>query len=162
MMRSLGLTVYLAVSIHLTSGATDLTIVAGTIGEDVVDSTINKIKDSCVFQNDYLFLKRLAYVSSQYGQNANTYRSGFDGGIWQIDLLQYGETQGTSFNGPINLAFGIDWSTSTWSDLRKPLFSGIAMMLLIEQRSSSVPKTILEQGEFYESELNGNESIFNA
>jgi len=162
MMRSLSLTVFLGISIHLASGATDLTIVAGTIGEDVVDSTIDKIKDSCVFQNDYLFLKRLAYVSSQYGQKADTYRSGYDGGIWQIDLLQYDETQGTTFNDAINMTFGIDWSTSTWSDLRKPLFSGIAMMLLIEQRSSSVPKTILEQGEFYESELNGNESNFNA
>jgi len=162
-MRSSSFTIFLGllVLVNLASGSTDLTIVAGTIGEAVVDSTINKIKDSCVFQNDYLFLKRLAYVNSKYGASADTYRSGYDGGIWQVDSSQYDETlQGLTFNDPINDAFGIDWSVSTWSDLRKPLYSGIAMMLLIELRSTSVPKTILEQGQFYESALNGDQSNY--
>ena len=153
-MISLSSRIFLALIVHLISGTTDLTIVAGTIGEDVVDSVIDKIKDSCVFQNDYLFLKRLAYVNSHYGQNAHTYRSGYDGGIWQIDLLQYEETQGTTCNDAINMTFGIDWSTSTWSDLRKPLFSGVAMMLLIEQRSSSrtdLPRNRSQLSAFYDS-----------
>jgi len=160
-MRRISLIIFMAILTHLTSGSVDLTRIAGTIGEDVVDATINQIKDSCVFQNDYLFLKRLAFVKSYYGTEADTYRSGYDGGIWQVDLLQYEETLlATSHINQIDAAFGIQWSTSTWIDLRKPLFSGIAMMLLLEQRSTSVPKTISEQGVFYETELNGDESSF--
>jgi len=160
-MIRLTLVVFLASLVHLSGGNdVDLTTVAGTSGENVVIAVINQIKDSCVFQNDFLFLKRLAYVNSNYGTSADTYRSGYDGGIWQVDLSQYEETlSGTSFND-IEAAFGIKWTSTTWSDLRKPLFSGIGMMLLIELHSSSEPKTILEQAKFYESELNGDESMF--
>jgi len=150
----------LALLLSLISGSVDLTRIAGTIGEDVVDATINQIKDTCIFQNDYLFLKRLAFVNSNYGTTADTYRPGYDGGIWQVDLSQYDETLVGVSSNDIQAAFGIDWLASNWTDLRKPLFSGIAMMLLIEKRTVSVPKTILAQAWMYENELNGNKQRF--
>lgn len=161
-MIRLTLAVSLALLAHLTSGSVDLTRIAGTIGEDVVDATINQMKDSCIFQNDYLFLKRLAFVNSHYGTNPDTYRSQYDGGIWQVDLSHFQQTVGTSLKNSINASFGIDWSTVAWNDLRKPLFSGIAMMLYIERHTLSVPKTILSQGAFYATKLSGSESSYNA
>lgn len=42
---------------------------------------------SCLFNNDRLFLRRLAYVESRDGTDPKTYRQGYDGGIWQVSTL---------------------------------------------------------------------------
>ena len=38
----------------------------------------------CIFSEDRLFLRRLAYVVSRDGTGTATYRPGFNGGIWQV------------------------------------------------------------------------------
>jgi hypothetical protein len=164
LMRRNSLTIILAFLADITSGLVDLTRIAGTIGEEVVDATINQIKDSCVFRNDYLFLKRLAFVASNYGTAADTYRSGYDGGIWQVSSSQYSLTKLPSYDHPIAENFDITWSKTTWSDLRKPLYSGIAVMIIIDYdpkiwSRKSVPVTIEAQASVYES-LGGDKSSF--
>ena len=69
------------------SGATDLTRTPESAGEDVVKATISIIHEACIFDNDYLFLRRLAYVTSDNGLDPGTYREGFHGGIFQVRFI---------------------------------------------------------------------------
>ena len=64
--------------------AQDLTQQAGASGAQVVESVVNLIHESCVFPNDRLLLRRLAFVATNDGQDAGTFRAGFDGGIWAV------------------------------------------------------------------------------
>lgn len=142
----------------------DLTRLKGSSGKDVVDATIDQIKDSCIFQNDYLFLRRLAFVNSKFGTDGSTYRSGFDGGIWQISSSMHTETLKLTarVSEKIKACFGIDWSKTSWDDLRKPLYSGLAAMIVLETKTESIgfPKTAASQSQFFQSELSGKESTF--
>ena len=62
----------------------DGTVAAGAAGKDVVESTVDRILASCIFPEDKLFLRRLAYVESNDGMNPKTYRPDYSGGIWQV------------------------------------------------------------------------------
>ena len=64
--------------------AVDETLMEKTSGSSVVEAAINKIETSCVFDNDNLFLRRIAYVESSDGTDPKTYRVGYYGGIWQV------------------------------------------------------------------------------
>ena len=46
---------------------------------------------------------------------------------------------------------GIDWSTVTWSDLRKPLYSAIAaaLLLTLEGAPENVPAAVNKQAEYW-------------
>lgn len=44
---------------------------------------------SCIFSEDRLFLRRLAYVESRDGTDAKTYRAGYNGGIWQVNDIVF-------------------------------------------------------------------------
>ena len=63
----------------------DLTLQSGASGVDVVDATILKIDsvsaDGDLLQNDLGFLKRIALVESNFGDEVGQYE---DGGIWQV------------------------------------------------------------------------------
>ena len=67
----------------------DLTITPNMFGAEVVEAVVNIIRESCLFAEDKRFLRRLAYVESHDGTDPKTYRSGYDGGIWQVMLLFY-------------------------------------------------------------------------
>ena len=57
----------------------------------------------------------------------------------------------------------IDWSGSvTWSDLRKPLYSGLAGALytLLQLNGSAVPGDISLQAQFWATAFGGNETEF--
>jgi len=116
-------------------GGTDQTRVAGTSGAVIVEAVTHAISDSCVFPNDHRFLRRLAFVKTADGTWPDTYRLGFDGGIWQVSQQDFLETKTSSlvsaYWDPIYKASGINWSQVSWADLRKPLYSGIAQMLVL-------------------------------
>jgi len=142
------------------SDVTDLTRVSESSGSLVVTSTVALIRDSCIFHNDFLYLRRLAHVSSHDGLDPHTFRSGFHGGIWQISESDYQLTKNmTTFFSHINDVLSIDWLTTSWVDLRKPLYSGVAAMLTLE-RLSPIPKSLSHQAEHYETEMSGNASEF--
>lgn len=71
--------------------ATDKTLVPETKGEDVVCAVINKIENSLIFTGDHKMLRRIAYVESKFGEDRNTYRKGYHGGIWQIDEIGFND-----------------------------------------------------------------------
>jgi len=62
----------------------DQTRKPGSSGTAVVDAVTRLIEATCVFPDDKLFFRRLAYVESDDGTDNNTYRAGYDGGIWQV------------------------------------------------------------------------------
>ena len=51
--------------------AQDLTQQAGASGAQVVESVVNLIHESCVFPNDRLLLKRMAFVDIMYARSFN-------------------------------------------------------------------------------------------
>ncbi|XP_025099986.1 uncharacterized protein LOC112567508 [Pomacea canaliculata] len=118
----------LLLTLHATPGGAqgvDKTREANQGGADVVDAVVDVIRSNCIFSEDRLFLRRLAYVESRDGSPLiHTYRPGYDGGIWQT----------TPFN--------IEWRSVTWSDLRKPLYSGLAATFYLLQKLGSSASTM--------------------
>ncbi|XP_071096530.1 uncharacterized protein [Haliotis cracherodii] len=131
----------------------DQVLVPGGTGSNAVEFVSNLIRDSCLFKDDLLFLRRLAYVASHDGTDANTYRAGYDGGIWQIDQDKFNQIKSsatsTDLIGKVRSLFNIDWSTVQWSDLRKPLYSGLAAALYLSTITESLPQGVENQGSFY-------------
>ena len=142
----------------------DQTRVAEASGSDVVRAVVNRIQN--VFGNgDRQFLRRVAFVESRDGTDANTYRSGYHGGIWQVDRAAFLGTQDTSshfrllanFN-KIREAFGIDWPSVQWNELRMPLYSGIAARLFLLNNPLEIPGDIPGQANYWNRFYNQEEA----
>lgn len=60
--------------------------------------------------------------------------------------------------------FSIDWSSVTWSDLRKPLYSGIAAALYLQyverMYATTIPTSINAQAKFWVDKFNGQLNDF--
>lgn len=68
-------------------GATDLTVTDRATGDEVVEAVVDLIHQACIFDDDRLLLRRIAYAETQDGTAANTFlKDGvtFYGGIWQV------------------------------------------------------------------------------
>ena len=66
----------------------------------------------------------------------------------------FDQTKSSSLSGfhhEIQASFSIDWSSVTWVDLRKPLYSGIAARLYLQLKAGSVviERSIEKQAEFW-------------
>ena len=138
----------------------DRTLVPGASGAAVVRATVNKIQD--VFgTDDHQFLRRIAFVESEDGNDRDTYRSGYHGGIWQVDKSEFLSTQNNASNPQltqryqmISKAFKIDWPSIQWSDLRIPLYSGIAARLLLLNITEAIPCDIQRQATYWRTHYN--------
>ena len=124
----------------------DLTREPETSGSSVVQATLALIRDSNIFPDDHQLLRRIALVESDDGRNSRTYRQGYHGGIWQVDLIGFQDTQDTNSHPglvskfrEIQREFGIDWPSVQWEDLRKPLYSGLAARLKLSNVAESIP-----------------------
>ena len=124
----------------------DLTTQPGTNGSAVVSACISRIEYSGIFTSDNEMLRRIAYVETNNGNNADTYQNGYHGGIWAVDEHLFDETQNiASYSVLINLhqeiqsTFSIQWSSVQWNDLRKPLYSALAARLYFYTVSASIP-----------------------
>ena len=136
----------------------DETIRPGASGPDVVRAVIGRIEGSNIFLLDKQFLRRIAYVESKDGTDDSTYRSGYHGGIWQVDEVGFRDTQDNSSHpglttkfDKIQKYFGIDWRDVQWEDLRKPLYSGLAARLFLYNIPDAIPAAgnIQAQGEYW-------------
>jgi len=99
----------------------DHTLLALMKGKDVSEASVRKIQRSGIFTDDQSFLRRTAYVETQFGDHSKTYRTGYFGGIWQVDENKFLLTKSaslSSFHSAITRKFNIDWSKVNWSDLR--------------------------------------------
>ncbi|XP_033758115.1 uncharacterized protein LOC117340464 [Pecten maximus] len=120
------------------NGQSDLTIQERTFGSAVVQAVTDRIRSSCIYSDDRLFIRRLAIVQSDDGGVNTTYRNGYYGGIWQIDEAKFNITRNCSSSAisqecsAILSEFNINWRTVQWTDLWKPLYSGLAASLYLK------------------------------
>ena len=152
----------------LTAGqaATDQTIVAETYGEAVVLAVVGKIQLSGIFPDDNSLLRRIAYVESKDGNDADTYRLGYDGGIWQVDQIRFFIITQNTVQHPdlltkylqIQSQWGISWPSVVWNDLRKPFYSGLAASLILSTIDEAIPlATEIElQGNYWKAHYNSD------
>lgn len=139
----------------LTTAQNDLTLVNEAKGPEVVEAVVDVVRRSCVLPQDNLLLRRLAYVESHDGMDMATFRSGFYGGIWQVTQQMYDETKTapelSATRDAIRAHLGIDWLSTSWQDLRKPLYSGLAAALYVEHRISGnlQPVGVTSQADFW-------------
>lgn len=133
-------------SAHCTVGQLEAAIFReGGNGSAVVLLAIARLQQSGIFADDNELLRRIAYVETRDGTAENTYRQGYDGGIWAVDENVFHDTQRVDKNprlraklSDIQKLFGVDWSSAEWSDLRKPFYSAIAARLVLY----NVPRVI--------------------
>lgn len=138
--------------------AGDITLGEGVTGTDVVIATVNKIRESGIFPDDYQFLRRMAHVESNDGERTTT------GGIWHINR-SYAWTKLQSFFRKIGQienaqrlqmlvesAFNITWTSTfpTVAELNRPLYSALAVRLYIQARNETIPTDIPGQAALWE------------
>jgi hypothetical protein len=74
-------------------GKVDKTRDAKVTGPAVVDAVVDMISESCVFDDDALFLRRIATVATMDGISMQTFMRNsthYSGGIWQVSTaLQF-------------------------------------------------------------------------
>jgi len=102
-------------------------------------------------------------VESQFGTHKDTFRKGYNGGIFQVDLIGFKDTQNVKSHpglktkfAKIQKAFGIDWNKVTWKDLRKPLYSAIAARLYLSNKPGAIPTSLNKQAEYWKEYYNSN------
>ncbi|CAH0386295.1 unnamed protein product [Bemisia tabaci] len=139
----------------------DRALEPGTHGRDVVETVVYRIHRSRVFPDDRDFLRRVAYTESKFGDDPQTYRSGYHGGVWQFDRLKktkYDDANDAtspylrSIHASIKNKMGIDWMQVKEEDLLKPLYSGLAARIYIDLTSQSrgqIPDDIKGQDKFW-------------
>ena len=141
----------------------DLTLVPRANGSNVVNAVVSKIEASHIFPTDHRLLRRIAYVESKDGENRNTYRQGYFGGIWQMDEVAFNDTLDTASHpalvnrfAAIKKSFGIDWRQVVWEDLLKPLYSGLAARLFLSNIAATIPLAgnIEEQADYWKKYYN--------
>ena len=142
-----------------TQQGVDRTMQREATGADVVRAVSNRIQ--AVFGNDRQFLRRIAFVESKDGTDSNTFRSGYHGGIWQVDEIAFRSTKDTASHPGLIAkhqqildTFGINWSDVEWSDLRIPLFSGLAARLFVSNIPADIPCDISGQATYWKRHYN--------
>ncbi|XP_046580929.1 uncharacterized protein LOC124288453 [Haliotis rubra] len=133
----------------------DLTLTEDASGQEVVEAVIDRIRAQCIFTDDRFLLRRLAFVESQDGEAAETYSDGYHGGIWKVDYDMFANTSACAQPirntcAVIKSSFGFDWTRVWWSDLRKPLYSGLgAVLFILSQNLSFLPADTVSQAQFW-------------
>ena len=151
--------------ISCVAGQVDQTIVPESRGKYVVDAVVNRIQDSVIFSDDNSLLRRIAYVESSDGEDADTYRNGYDGGIWQLDLTRFQTTSDIDTHPELQTkhqkimqVFDIDWLNVQWLDLRKPLYSGLAARLYLSNNATPIPlaSDVVAQAHYWKDYFHSN------
>ncbi|KAL3871107.1 hypothetical protein ACJMK2_039126 [Sinanodonta woodiana] len=145
--------VLLAWRVFLTRGEfVDMTLNEKQSGVEVVETVTTFIRETCII-DDHLFLRRMAAIETLNGLDPLTYRTGYNGGIWNVDERMFSETQNSTmkyFHDRIRQNLNIDWTRVTWADLRKPLYSGLAAALyIIKQTNNEIPIQLENQANIW-------------
>ncbi|XP_069115230.1 uncharacterized protein [Argopecten irradians] len=149
-------------------GQHDETIQAKSSGPAVVQAVSDRIRESCIFADDRLFIRRLAIAQSDDGTMSSTYRSGYYGGIWQVDEDKFKLTKNcrnAAIRDECNIIlseFNITWPSVEWNDLVKPLYSGLAAALYLKlQGADPAPGNLTSQALFWTSHFQPGQSDSN-
>ena len=131
-------------------------------GSEIVRAVVTKVESvfpTPGFAPGSTFLRLIAYVETKDGADSSTYRSGFDGGIWQVQKKAFDTTKDTKTypdligkHDEIKKRFGIDWMQVQWKDLRKPLVSGFAARLVLCNIPIPIPVELEGQAKFWNNQ----------
>ena len=112
-------------------------------GSAVVLEAIGSLQQSGVFGNNNEMLRRIAYVETRDGTQADAANGG---GIWAVSERRFLQTQNLNANvrlpaklRQIKSAFKIDWLQVQWRDLCVPLYSAIAARLVLYLAPRAIP-----------------------
>ena len=150
-----------------TQQGVDRTMVSEATDSDVARAVSNRIQ--AVFGDDRQFLRRIAFVESKDATDIDTYRPGYHGGMWQVDEDVFAITQDTvthpglvALHQQIFDNFAINWTTVDWTDLRIPLYSGLAARLFLSTIPEEIPCDIAGQATYWATHYNtdGNAGDF--
>ncbi|XP_031625312.1 uncharacterized protein LOC116341994 [Contarinia nasturtii] len=126
--------------------AIDNTLVPEAKGEDVVCEVIKKIEKSSIFGGDEKMLRRIAYVESKFGTDQDTYRPGYNGGIWQIDRIGFDDAMITGSHPKLDQLWkeiekllAKEKKDIKWENLRIPLFSGVFARIRLYLVAEALP-----------------------
>lgn len=105
-----------------------------------------------------------AATESHYGQNPRTYRSGYHGGLFQVDRNAFRATQDVrshprrlpQHHATIKKEFDIDWPSVTWEQLRDPKYSAIAARLHYLTKEAPIPNTREGRAQYWKDHYNSN------
>lgn len=147
-----------------TNAQLDLTTAVNASGTKVVLATISLINQANVFADDNRFLRRVAFAESRDGLDPNTFRAGYNGGIWQVDEQNFLKTTdrttfpflaeaGGIYERLLGSDLNLDWTVAVWEDLRRPLISAVAARIFFELAEDDIPGIgdVEGQGEFWKS-----------
>ena len=131
-------------------------------GSLAVETVVDRIQHSAIFENDFGYIRRIAWVETRDGLNRSfTFRPGYHGGLWQVDEVVFMETQNTSVypqlvdkHEQILAEFDIEWAAVEWEDLRKPLHCGLAAWLYMFTRYEAIPLNIHDQADHWKRNYN--------
>jgi hypothetical protein len=139
-------------------------------GEELVERTVCTVQE--IFCETGLgdaseFLKRIAKAESDYGRHGATYRSGYFGGIWQIDISGFKATKEIEthpslieLHNAINVHFSaaglreFDWMQQSWQICVIPLFSCIAARLYLAAIPMAIPANLISQAHYWKRYYN--------
>ena len=143
----------------------NITYREGAAGSEATLLSIGSIQQSGVFGDDNELLRRIAYTETRDGTLTDTYRSGYHGGIWAVDEVQFLKTKNvTQYTRlpakfqQIQIHFEINWLSVQWRELRKPLYSALAARLVIYIAPRSIPTAddLPGQAQFWVTHYNRN------
>ena len=133
------------------TATTDLTLVEGENGADVVTACLSKLQLSKIFKSDNKIMRRIAYVETMDGLDSAGNMT--DGGIWKLSFEKYERTKklAPSLLEKIKKLFGISWKDTTFEDLKKPFYSALGARLFLELVTESIPLStdVLEQSSYW-------------
>ncbi|XP_038065168.1 collagen alpha-1(XIV) chain-like [Patiria miniata] len=139
----------------------DATLERETFGTAVVEATrLNIDRLNRALRANHRFFRRLAWVETADGTSSITYSNRtYHGGIWRVDRSVYEATLAL-YNDPsyaftfsdIQGQLGINWSTSTWEDGRRPLYSALAARLYFLSLGRDIPQDLNGQAILWREE----------
>lgn len=114
-----------------------------------------------------LFLFRIAKIESCLGEDADTYRPGYFGGIWQIDAIGFFDSKNvkshTSLSGLIavanqyltqELGVLISYEDCSWESCLMPAYSCLAARLFLATVAEAVPLSLEDQASYWKKYYN--------
>lgn len=142
-------------------------------GEKVVDQSIEAVGAlfSGLLDPVPLFLKRVACVESHYGEHKATFRPDYFGGIWQLDVKGFRETQRVLAHPSLRklhkrLALKLKtfssspmlpWTRMNWESCLIPLYSCIGARLFLALIPAKIPDTLSTQAAYWKKHYNTEE-----
>uniref|UniRef100_A0AC34FV04 VWFA domain-containing protein n=1 Tax=Panagrolaimus sp. ES5 TaxID=591445 RepID=A0AC34FV04_9BILA len=134
------------------------------IGNEVVIASIRKIQDTCIFPNDLLFLRRVAWVESKDGDSLKSFWNSDKGknGIWQTwtSMLSQVQNSGDPTLSDLQNQLGVNMSDLNWSkgDLDIPL-NDAALARLYTNMKSAIPLDINDQAAYWVNNFNPSGTV---